>query len=339
MKLGSEVGESLPPQWLAHRFDETRNEIRFVDHDRATRSSVPFLTDDYLPSAPYRAEPRARALQLAPASAPIHFVFHSGFCCSTLFASCFDQPGLATTFSEPMILNDVVGWRKRGASPADVGRLLEDALTLLARPFPGDRAALVKPSTVVNGLAAAMMNVRPEARAIVMHAPLDDFLTSIAKKGIDGRLWVRELFLAMRRESLVEGLGFGDAEFFGQTDLQIAAVAWLAQQRLFHQLVTRFPERVRSLDGSRFLDQPRGSLEAAGKFLGLALSPDQLSTAEAERLSRNSKDGKPYSKGARQAEYRAASAAHGDEIGKVATWARAVASAASVPLEPGNPLT
>jgi hypothetical protein len=238
-----------------------------------------------------------------------------------------------------MILNDVVGWRKRGASPADVGRLLEDAVILLARPFAGDRAALIKPSTVVNGLAAAMMSVRPEARAIVMYAPLEDFLTSIAKKGIDGRLWVRELFLAMRRETLVDGLGFGDAEFFGQTDLQIAAVAWLAQQRLFHQLVTRFPDRVRSLDGSRFLDQPRSSLKAAGKFLGLALSPDQLNTAEAERLSRNSKDGKPYGKGARQAEYRTATAAYRDEIEKVAAWARAVAAAASLPLLPGNPLT
>lgn len=338
MKLGSELEESLPSQWLAHRFDETRNEIRFVDYDRATRTSVPFLTDDYLPSLPYRAEPRTRALQLAPPSAPIHFVFHSGFCCSTLFASCFDQPGLATTFSEPMLLNDVVGWRKRGASPADVGRLLEDALTLLARPFPGDRAALVKPSTVVNGLAAAMMSVRPEARTIVMHAPLEDFLTSIAKKGIDGRLWVRELFLAMRGEALVEGLGYGDAEFFGQTDLQIAAVAWLGQQRLFHQLVSRFPERVRSLDSKRFLDEPQASLEAAGEFLGLAFSPAQLAAAEAQRLPRNSKDGKPYSKGARQADYRAASAAYGDEISKVAAWARAVASAASLPLEPGNPL-
>jgi hypothetical protein len=338
MKLGSEDGEILPPQWLAHRFDEARNEVRFVDYGRATRAGAPFLTDDYLPSAPYRAEPRSRALQLAPAVAPIHFVFHSGFCCSTLFASCFDQPGLATTFSEPMILNDVVGWRKRGASPADVGWLLEDALNLLARPFPGDRAAVVKPSTVVNGLAAAMMSLQPEACAIILYAPLEDFLTSIAKKGIDGRLWARELFLAMRREALVEGLGFGDAEFFGQTDLQIAAVAWLGQQRLFEQLARRFPERVRSLDSKRFLDQPRSSLEAGGEFLGIPLSPAELDAAGRDRLSRNSKDGKPYSKGARQAEYRAASAAYGDEINKVATWARAVASAASVPLEPGHPV-
>jgi hypothetical protein len=208
--------QALAPRWLAHRFDETRNEIRFVDYDRATRSSVPFLTDDYLPALPFRAEPRERAKALAPASAPIHFVFHSGFCCSTLFTQCFNQPGLASTFSEPMILNDVVGWRKRGAPPAEVGRLLDDALSLLARPFEGDCAALVKPSTVANGLAAAMMRLRPDARAIVMWAPLDDFLTSIAKKGLDGRLWARELFMAMRKEGLTQQLGFSDEQFFGR---------------------------------------------------------------------------------------------------------------------------
>lgn len=339
MKLGSEVGESLPPQWLAHRFDETRNEIRFVNYDRETRSSVPFLTDEYLPHVPYRAEPRAAARQLAAESAPVQFVFHSGFCCSTLFASCFDQPGLATTFSEPMILNDVVGWRKRGAAPADVGRLLEDALALLARPFEGDLAAIIKPSTIVNSLGAAMLSLRPESHAIVMYAPLEDFLASIAKKGIDGRLWVRELFLNMRREALVDALGFNDEQYFGQTDLQIAAIAWLGQQRLFQQLAGRFQDRVRSLDSKTFLDGPRTSLEAAGRFLGLELSPAELEAAERDRLSRNSKDGKPYSRSARQAEYRAANAAYGDEIRKVAAWARAAASAAGVALEPGNSLT
>ena len=65
-------------------------------------------------------------------------------------------------------------------------------------PFEGDQAALVKPSTVVNGLAAAMMRLRADAKAVVMHAPVDDFVTSIAKKGLDGRLWARELFIGMR---------------------------------------------------------------------------------------------------------------------------------------------
>lgn len=329
---------TLSAQWLAHRFDETTDQIRFVEYDRAARASVPFLTDEYLPQREFQGISRAQAKAVARATAPVHFVFHSGFCCSTLFARCFDQPGLATTFSEPMILNDVVGWRKRGATPAEVGRLLGDALGFLARPFEGDQAAIVKPSTIVNGLAAAMLGLRPAAKAVMMHAPLEDFLTSIAKKGLDGRLWVRELFLIMRREGLVDGLGFGDEQFFGQTDLQIAAVTWLAQQRLFADVIVRFPGRVRTLDSEAFLSRPEAALAAAGELFGLPLSEAQLVNAAAGPLSRNSKDGKPYDRDAREAEYGSARAVHGDEIGKVASWARTVASAAGISLDPGAPL-
>jgi hypothetical protein len=336
--LDSKVVQKLAPEWLAHRFDESRNEVRFVDYDRATRAAAPFLTDDYLPSREYRAEPRDRAKLLAPARAPIHFVFHSGFCCSTLFAQCLDQRGLATAFSEPMILNDIVGWRKRGAPPVEVGRLLDDALAFLARPFDGDQAAVVKPSTVVNGLAPAMTGIRPDARAIVMHAPLDDFITSIAKKGLEGRLWVRELFLNMRRDGLIGGLGFSDEQFFGQTDLQIAGATWLAQQSLFGDLMNRFPERVRSLESTAFLDRPATAIEAGAKWLGLALTPDHIRAAEQGPLSRNSKDRKRYNRGAREAEYKAARAAYGDEIDKVAVWARAVADSAGLPIKLDRPL-
>lgn len=336
--MGQKDQRLLEPQWLAHRFDESTNEIRFVDYDRATRASVPFLTDSYLPQKPFHTEPRERAVQLAPSSSPIHFIFHSGFCCSTLFAACFDQPGLASTFSEPMILNDVTGWRKRGAPPGEVARLLDVTLALLARPFEGDRAAIVKPSTVVNGLAAAMMRLRSEARAIVMHAPLRDFLTSIAKKGIDGRLWARELFVAMRREGLVEGLGFNDEQFFGQTDLQIAACTWLGQQRIFHGLTVDYPNRVRSLNSDAFLKEPAAVMTAGASFFGIEMSSAQIDAALFGRFNRNSKDGQPYNRDAREAEYRAARNAHGDEIDKVCTWASAVADAAGVAAEVANRL-
>jgi hypothetical protein len=329
--------EALGAEWLAHRFDESRNEIRFVEYDRATRASVPFFTDDYLPEKPYRAVARDDARRIAAGTAPIHFVFHSGFCCSTLFAACFDQPGLATTISEPMLFNDVTGWRKRGAAPAEVGRLLEDALALTARPFAGDGAVVVKPSTVVNGLAAAMLKLRPNARAVVMYAPLEDFLTSIAKKGLDGRLWVRELFLAMRREKLTEGLGFNDEQFFGQTDLQIAAIAWLGQQRLFSQLLELYPERVRSLDSISFLDDPERALGSGEALFSLETPTGGIVRPSA--LDRNSKDGKPYGRDAREAEYRAARESHGDEIEKVRAWAQAVASEAGVTIALPLPLS
>jgi hypothetical protein len=329
---------TLAPEWLAHRYDESTDQVRFVDYDRATRARVPFLIDQYLPPRPFRALDRAQARQAAPATAPVHFIFHSGFCCSTLLAACFDQPGLATAFSEPMILNDLVGWRKRGAAPAAVGALLDDSLSLLARPFAGDSAAVVKPSTLLNGLASAMLRLRPEARAILIHAPLRDFLVSIAKKGLDGRLWARELFLNMRREGLTGSMGFDDEAFFGQTDLQIAACVWIGQQSLFAALASAYPDRVRTIDSEAFLDRPEDTLRAAAEHFRLDFTEDRLSQAQSGPLKRNSKDQTSYSKEGREADYAVALEKYGDEVNKVEVWAREVAKAADIRLQLPVPL-
>jgi hypothetical protein len=329
---------TLAPEWLAHRYDETTDQIRFVDYDRATRASVPFLIDQYLPAKPFKALDRQQARQAAPATAPVHFIFHSGFCCSTLLADCFDQPGLATPFSEPMILNDLVGWRKRGAAPAAVGTALDDALAMLARPFEGDLVSIVKPSTIVNGLASAMMRLRPESKAIFIHAPVADFITSIAKKGLDGRLWARELFLGMRREGLTQRLGFDDPDFFGQTDLQIAACAWLGQQVLFADIANLYPDRLQSVSSDQFLAAPEQAIRAAADLFGLAISDEQTDAALAGPMQRNSKDRTRFSAADRTADYDRARAAYGDEIDKVAVWAVEVAKSAGVPLTPAKPL-
>jgi hypothetical protein len=328
---------ALGAEWLAHRFDEATGTIRFVDYDRQTRAAVPFLTDDHLPRRDFRSMTRDETRAIGQ-TAPVHFIFHSGFCCSTLLAACLDRPGLASGLSEPVILNDIVGWRMRGAPPEAIGPLLADALRLLGRPFPGDQAAVVKPSNVVNGLAAAMLVIQPQARAIVMHAPLDDFLTSIAKKGLDGRRWVRELFVKLRAEGRVQALGFTDLDFLGQTDLQIAAMAWLAQQSLFSSLILGAPDRVRTLNSAAFMAAPDAALRHAAAHFGLTLDPADLAQIVAGPLQRNSKDGARYSAADRAADYDASRAAHGDEIAKVTLWAEEVARAVGIDTTLGAPL-
>ena len=257
------MAEPLDPAWLAHRYDEASDTIRFVRYERDERAAVPFLVDGHLPERGFEALSRSEAHRLG-VSTPLHFIFHSGFCCSTLLSTCFDQPGLATSFSEPMILNDAVGWRLRGAPSGDVGELVDDALGLLARAFPGDEAAIVKPSTVVNGLGEGLLAIRPQSRAIVMHAPLRDFLISIAKKGLEGRLWVRDLLVKCRSERRTEAVGFSDVDLLKLSDLQVAAIDWLMQQATFGQMLMRFPGRVRSLTSDDFLDRPEEALAAAG---------------------------------------------------------------------------
>lgn len=327
----------MDPAWLAHRYDESNDTIRFVRYERHERAAVPFLVDGHLPVRDFQSLSRPEARQQA-GSAPVHFIFHSGFCCSTLLSAALDQPGLASSFSEPTILNDACGWRIRGADPSAVGELIEDALRLLARPFLGDAASILKPSTVVNGLAEAILAIRPEARAVLMYAPLRDFLVSIAKKGLDGRLWVRDLLIKCRAEGRTQAFGFSDLDLLGQSDLQVAALDWLMQQAVFARIIKRYPDRVRSLSSDIFLDSPEQAIDSAAALFHLPMSAANLAAAMNGPMRQNSKDGSPFGRDERLMEYENAYRLHHDEIDKVVVWAEHVAKSANIPMTLSAPL-
>lgn len=327
------------PEWFAHRYVEDRDSIVFRHMARNEHRKAVFAIDEYLSDEPKLAEvDRRDALAMAAPAGPVHFIFHSAFCCSTLLARSFDRDGLAMALKEPPILNDLVGWRRRGAAARDVAEAMDGALALLARPFGPLEATVIKPSNAVNSLARMMMALRPDARAILLHAPLSVFLTSIVKKGLDGRLWVRELFLGLRNDGLVQRLAFSDEQLFGQTDLQIAAAGWLAQQAVFADLVAQLGDRVRTLDSETLLDRPEESFAALAQLYGLQISDDETRTIVADNFSRNSKSGDSFGRAERETEYARASAAHRDEIDKVVVWAEAVAQTVGIPLTLESPL-
>lgn len=319
------------PEWLAHRYDPGHDAVHFRRVPRVDHARVAFLTDELLPGdkTPVvlrRAE--AIAAQDHP-PAPIHFIFHSAYCCSTLMVRALDIPGVAMGLSEPVILNDLVGWRHRGATPAQLDAVLPDTLALLARPFERGESIVVKTSNVVNGFAAAMLAARPDARALMMYAPLRAFLGSVARKQMWGRLWVRELLVKQLRDNLVH-LGFTDEDYLGLTDLQAAAVGWLAQRALFAKLGARFGARVRALDSEALVAHPADTLARAARLFGLAL--DAEAVARGPVFARDAKTGEAFAPGRRGDDQRAATELHADEIDKVAIWADAVARNAGVAL-------
>ena len=320
----------LGPEWLAHRYDAVEDAVQFVEADRALRRSAPFLTDEYLPSALHpKVMRRGEALAAAPAPAPVHFILHSAYCCSTLLANAYDREGVASSLKEPLFLNDLVGWRHRGAAPPRVAELIDNGLRLLARPFEPGEAVVVKPSNVVNALAPVMLAMRPEAGCVLLYAPLRAFLGSIAKKGLWGRLWVRDLLVKQLKDGIVD-LGFAPEDHLLQTDLQVAAVGWLAQHRLFARLAPEHPGRVRTLDSDSLLARPGEALAAVDRLFRLETDEAGREAMVASVFRRHAKFGGAFDREARAAEQAAAREVHGDEIDKVVTWAEAVASSARI---------
>ena len=317
--------------WLAHRYDPAADAFHLRPVSRAAHNAATFLTDEYLgveasPLVLSRHEAKARCAE----NAGLHFILHSAFCASTMFANGFDLPGLSMGLKEPVLLNDIVGFRRRGAPPVAVGERLRDALDMLARPFGDDLAVVVKPSNIFNALASASLTMRPTSKAILLHAPLSVFLLSVARKGLWCRLWCRELLEGQIADGIVD-LGFEPGDFFRQTDLQIAAVGWLAQQKLFHDMARKYgPERIATLDSERLTANPSKALLAAAAHFGLGDHAAATDTHPA--FGTHSKFGGSFRTEDRRAEYALAQTAHGDEIEKVLIWAEAVAQSANIPL-------
>lgn len=305
---------------------------------REQHRQAKFLTEAALGAGPVLPVRRAEALAAGPVAGPIHFVFHSAFCLSTLVARAFDLPGRAMGLKEPTILNDLVGWKRRGAGWREVVGVLDGALTLLARPFGPGEAVVMKPSNVSHALAEPMLDLRPAARALLLYAPLPDYLNSIARKGLEGRLWVRTLLLGLQDDGLID-LGFDARALLGQTDLQVAATGWLAQQALFARLRGRYGARVVTLDSAALTARPEPAMRGLAGHFGVALDEAALAAVLAgPAFTSHSKTGERFDGAARAAEQHDAAQLHADEIGKVVVWAEAVAKAAGVAMAPGGAL-
>lgn len=328
--------EPLMPDWLAHRYEPGQDCVHFIQVDRETRARVPFLTDADIGQRHPRVLLRGDA-PLTSEIAPVRYILHSAFCCSTLLANAYDRPGLAFSLKEPTILQDLVGWRHQGAAPAKLGAVLGDAVRLLARPFAAGEACIIKPSNIVNGFAPALVGGRDDVKALLLYAPLRIYLGSVAGKGLTGRLWARDLLAKQLQEQFVD-LGFTAQDYFLQTDLQVAAVGWLAQHVMFAKMAAARPDRVRTLDSETLLARPDEALLALDALFDVSDNAEGRTIVIDRVFSRNSKTGDLFDAANRQADQAAWRSAYSDEIEKVVVWAGAVADGAGVSMTLPSPL-
>lgn len=337
---GDQAALVRDPRWHAHRYDASQDAFQFRHVTRDEHRKATFLTDEYLGAAARVVPvPRPQALGAGAERAPIHFIFHSAFCASTMLVRALDVPGLSMGLSEPMLCNDMMGWRWRGAERRQVAAVLDASLALLQRPFSAGEAVVVKPSNIFNPLIQAVMALRPDSRALLLHAPLPVFLASVARKGLWCRLWARELLEGHLREGLVD-MGFTPADLFRQSDLQIAALGWMVQHRMFGQIAqTLGPDRIATLDSETLTGDPQSSLVALAQHFGLGLTAEhEAQMLASPALTSHSKFGQAFSAADRAAEQDFARHAYGDEIDKVHGWALEIARRNGIAIDLPHPL-
>lgn len=334
---------ALDAHWLPHRIDVATGRIDFVRLSREDHRRMAFLGDEYIDAAAPRAAAPIRDVAAAvprDTGTRCHFVFHSAFCCSTLVARALDIEGYAQGLKEPVALQDLANVALGLGDPARIRPHLAVALELLARPFAAGEAVVIKPTDIVTPLADEMLGARPEARALLLYSPLPDFLRSVAKKGLFGRVWARRSLAFHGRQPAFDP-GYSEQERWLHTDLQVAALGWLHQQARFARLVREQPAgRIATLDSVTLLARKQDMLAAIDRLFGLGLPADTVAAiADGPVFARDSKShGKAFDTDMREREHAAAAAAHGDEIAMVVQWAEAVAAHLGVSMRPGAPL-
>lgn len=199
---------------------------------------------------------------------PICWILHVAHCGSTLLARALDMPDRTLVVREPMTLRQIgVLEGARASVPGQpVARsvdILRLARRMLEKRYDPILPVIVKCNVPVNCIATALMALRPEDKAIILHFGLDDYLSAILRSA-KHRQWVSRVSLETRLSELEE---IGDAN--AMTDAERAAALWLMQMRAFIQVLDGFPNS-RSLDANALFDNPRDTLLSAASLFGIA---------------------------------------------------------------------
>jgi hypothetical protein len=206
---------------------------------------------------------------------------------------------------------------------------MDIALLLLARPLEGGEINVVKPSNLLNPAIQLITALRPDARGLLLHAPLEVFLGSVARKEIEGRAWTRELAWKLIQMGQLERFGFTAEELYRQTDLQVAAIGWLAQHALFAEAAQRH-DGYRTLDSETLIARPVECLRALKELFAIDFDPQKAAAGPAFRT--HSKDRSDYSPEQRIQERDRGQSVHAREIAMVMTWSEKLADHAGIPL-------
>jgi hypothetical protein len=299
-----------------------------------------FLSDEHFAGNFQKVAHPASAIaaQVANAAqAPMHFIFHTAFCCSTLMLKALDVPGCTFGLKEPDVLINLANRFIRSDDRPNRDRLAL-VLRLLSRPFEAGETIIVKPTNFANRLAIPILEARPDSRAVLLYSDVRPLLRSILKRGMWGRIWGRRLFRSAAAWSSLD-FGFSQEETFVLTDLQALALAWLMQIHHFTEVARRMGDRVMLVDSVDFLANPARTLRRVSDLFKLNLAESEIAEiVNGPTFARHSKfSDLDYGRQERAADQNAAEAAHSEELEMVVKWVGAVAAHLGVDLSPRRP--
>ncbi len=322
-------------RWFPFDFDPRAGAVNFVETDWSVLSAQPFLDTRWDVRTVRRDRVTLTELNGNPAlgeSAPsLNFIWHTGFCCSTLLARAITAREHNLSLCEPKILADLADVKRAGMFLLDraLAELPRTALRLLARSA-GNTLTTIKPAPAANYLLPEAARLST-GKMLFLFSDCRSFVISIARLGDDGWRYVRHMFATLLRSGYL-GAEWAGPRLWDLSDLEVAAFVWHLQidefLRDWHLLGD---DRARSLDCDALLAAPEETLARLNEFFGLGLTREDIPAIVAGPLfHRKAKGGHaPFNATQRQAEYDAVANSLGAELDRCVAW--------SYEVRPGTP--
>lgn len=329
--------------WVPFQYDAQADTLSFAHLPREAQRAAVFLDRRFIGSAFKTPPVPIRALSsdaLRDVRGPLHFIFHTGFCCSTLLARAMDIPGVSMGLKEPAVLVSFAQhWSNARQTPGALNAL-GVTLDLLSRPLSPRETQIVKPTNVANHLLPEILHLRPDAKILVLYSGLRSFLEAIVRRDANGRLFGRQIFQGFASAIPLETT-FSVEEQLLLTDLQIAAQAWLMQTTFFASIARHHGRaRIRTLNSDTLLSDPARALTSLSEFFGLHQKPRRWTDVAASSVFREhaKEHGLPFDAQAHHAQLAAAGSLHANEINAVEAWAQHLAQRSNAALTLGDTL-
>lgn len=328
------------PDWLLAGFDIQHDRYHLARVNRETYHASAFLDHRINPLPTETISLSAAQVDIALGSKttrPAGWIFHTGFCGSTLLANCLDHPGTTLVLREPLVLarlaRNLRDTSDRG-SP-DMQGLMERVTGLCERSYPGE-TCIIKTSNFSNVLIPHLMlpveSGRPQRKAVLMSCSLEALLLSILKKKSEAEILLQGFLRALLQDS--DYLTQVNVPAPDSLDLLQQGVLFWHCQRYFLQ--TRMAQSgtgtFMSLSMERFLAEPKIVLSEVSGFLQLGLAEELLGRTIADgAFRRHSKiSAASYDAMQQQREQQTTAARYRSEMAAALEWAKPLLDALPV---------
>lgn len=290
--------------------------------------------------APLSALIALHAAQGTPPPPTPLYIFHVGHCGSTLLSRLLAEMHAVLPLREPAPLGQLAHLARQVpqagllASHPRLSALTGFVLDLLARVWPDQARALIKPSSACTLLAPLLLARAPAARAVLLYVSLEEYLPTMLRPL--NREEVTRFFSLYHAEDLARLAGTAQVGEAQKSVARQAAAAWLVNMRHFEALLAQpqFSNRVQLLSLAALLEDIAGTLQRISAHFAL---PDEAERAQAvaqawENGRRHAKRiGERYDSRTRADEVAASRAAHADEIADALAWAERARAAMALP--------